>query len=351
MNAKLLRKLTEAHGVPSREEQIREIVRDELGSLCDISSDSMGNMICVRRTSKRKAEPKKLMLAAHMDEIGFMVKFIDDKGFLRLQPLGGWDPRQMASQRVFVHTAKGPLNGVLMASTKPKHLLTPEEASRPWTTDNFFVDCGLSGDEAKSKVALGDMVTMNRTLQQMGKLWTCKAMDDRVAVYVMIEAVKAAKDPKVDVYAVATVQEEVGLRGATASAGRIEPDICVAIDITLANDYPSIPDADQITRLGQGTAIKIMDSSLICSPKLVDHFRALAEKHKIAHQMEILPFGGTDAGGVQRLKGGIPSITLSIPTRYVHTVNETVHEDDVDASVALLARYIDDAHNGDYDYK
>lgn len=351
MNAKLLRKLTEAHGVPSQEDRIREIVRDELGSICDITSDSMGNMICLRRASKKKTNPKKLMLAAHMDEIGFMVKYIDDKGFLRLQPLGGWDPRQMASQRVFVHTAKGPINGVLMASTKPKHMLTPEEAAKPWTVDNFFVDCGLSGDEAKSRVSLGDMVTMNRTLQQMGKLWTCKAMDDRVAVYVMIEAVKAAKDPKVDVYAVATVQEEVGLRGATASAGRIEPDICVAIDITLANDYPAIPEQDQVTRLGQGTAIKIMDSSLICSPKLVAHFRALAEKHKIAYQMEILPFGGTDAGGVQRQNGGVASMTLSIPTRYVHTVNETVHEDDVDASVALLARYIDDAHNGDYDYK
>lgn len=350
MNAKLLRRLTEAHGVPSQEDAIREIVREELGSVCEVSSDNMGNMICLRRGKSKKGEAKKLMLAAHMDEIGFMVKFIDDKGFLRLQPLGGWDPRQMASQRVFVHTSKGPVNGVLMASTKPKHMLTPEEAAKPWTVDNFFVDCGMDGEEAKKEIRLGDMVTMNRTLQQMGKLWTCKAMDDRVAVYVMIEAVKAAKDPKVDVYAVATVQEEVGLRGATASGFAIAPDICVALDITLANDYPSIPEQDQVTRLGQGAAIKIMDGSLICSPKVVDHFRQLAEKHKIKHQMEILPMGGTDAGGIQRLHGGIPSITLSIPTRYVHTVNETVHEDDVDACVDLLARYIDDAHNGEYRY-
>ncbi|MBX7131952.1 MAG: M42 family metallopeptidase [Fimbriimonadaceae bacterium] len=351
MNIKLLRRLTEAHGVPSQEEQIREIVREELSGICEISSDAMGNMICIRRGKGKKEGAKKLMLAAHMDEIGFMVKFIDDKGFLRLQPLGGWDPRQMASQRVFVHTAKGPVNGVLMASTKPKHMLTPEEASKPWTVDNFFVDCGMDGDEAKKKIRLGDMVTMNRTLHQMGKLLTCKAMDDRAAVYVMIEAVKAAKDPKVDVYAVATVQEEIGLRGAAASGSAIAPDICVAIDVTLANDYPSIPEQDQVTRLGQGAAIKIMDGSLICSPKLVAHFREVAEKNKIKHQMEILPAGGTDAGGIQRLHGGIPSFTLSIPTRYIHTVNETVHEDDVDACVALLAKYIDDAHNGDYQYK
>jgi endoglucanase len=176
-------------------------------------------------------------------------------------------------------------------------------------------------------------------------------MDDRAAVYTMIEAVKSVKKHSVDVYAVATVQEEIGLRGATASGWAIKPDIAVAIDITLANDIPGIPETDHVTKLGEGTAIKIMDSSLICHPRMVDHFRELAEKNKVKHQMEVLPFGGTDAGGVQRLHGGIPSFTLSIPTRYVHTVNETVHSDDVDASVKLLATYIEDAHNGDYTYR
>lgn len=349
MNLPLLRKLTEAHGVPGQEDAIREIVRHELKGICDISADRMGNLHCVRRTKAKN--PAKLMLAAHMDEIGFIVKFIDDKGFLRIQPLGGWDPRQMASQRVFVNTQDGVLNGVLMASVKPKHLLTPEEAGRPIQIDNYFVDCGLSGEEAKKKVRLGDMVTMNRTLQEMGDLLTCKSMDDRAAVYVMIEAMKAAKDPKVEVHGIATVQEEVGLRGATASGSAINPDIVVAIDVTLANDIPGIPETDHITKLGEGTAIKIMDSSLICHPKVVEHFRKLAEKHKIKHQIEILPMGGTDAGGVQRQHGGIPAFTLSIPTRYIHTVNETIHRDDLDASVKLLAKYIDDAHNGEYGYK
>ena len=353
MNVKLLQKLTEAHGVPGQEDAIREIVREELKKVCDISVDSMGNMICFKAATEKakKGEPKKLMLAAHMDEIGFMVKFIDDKGFLRLQPLGGWDPRQMASQRVIVHTKSGPINGLLGLQTKPKHMLTPEEANKPVTTDSYFVDIGMDGDTAKKKVRLGDMVTMNRTFQQMGKLCTCKCMDDRVSVYTMIEAVKAAKTHSVDVYAVATVQEEVGLRGATTSGWAIKPDVAIAIDITLANDIPGIPETDHVTKLGEGTAIKIMDSSLICHPKIVEHFRELAEKNKIKHQMEVLPFGGTDAGGIQRLHGGIPSFTLSIPTRYVHTVNETVHSDDVDASVKLLAKYIEDAHNGDYSYK
>ncbi|MCB8933435.1 MAG: M42 family metallopeptidase [Fimbriimonadaceae bacterium] len=349
MDVQLLKRLTEAHGVPGQEEAIREIVREELGALCEITSDAMGNMICLKRGSG--GEPrKKLMIAAHMDEIGFVVKHIDDKGFLRLQTLGGWDPRQMASQRVFVHTADGPLNGVMMASTKPKHLLSAEEAGRSPQIQQFFVDVGLSKEDAQSKIRLGDMVTMNRSLQEMGDLLTCKAMDDRVAVFVMIEALRAAKSHEVDVFAVATVQEEIGLRGAAASGWSVHPDVVVAIDITLANDIPGIPEEDQITRLGKGTAIKILDSSLICHPKVVAHFRDLAESNGIAHQMEILSAGGTDAGGVQRLHGGIPAFTLSIPTRYVHTVNETVHREDVQASIDLMARYIEDAHTREYGY-
>lgn len=349
MNVPLLKRLTEAHGVPGQEETIREIVREELGSICSISSDAMGNMICLKKGSG--GEPRKrVMIAAHMDEIGFVVKHIDEKGFLRLQTLGGWDPRQMASQRVFVHTDSGRLNGVLMASTKPKHLLTPEEAGRSVQIQQYFVDAGLSKDEAQAKIRLGDMVTMNRSFQEMGDLFTCKAMDDRVAVFVMIEALKQAKTHEADIYAVATVQEEVGLRGAAASGWSIRPDVVVAIDITLANDIPGIPEEDQVTRLGQGTAIKILDSSLICHPKVVAHFRELAESNGIAHQMEILPAGGTDAGGIQRLHGGIPAFTLSIPTRYVHTVNETVHKGDVQASIDLMTRFIEDAHTREYGY-
>lgn len=352
MNLPLLQKLTEAHGVPGQEDAIREIVREELKSHCQLETDSMGNLIAMREadSKSKKGAARKVMLAAHMDEIGFIVKYVDDKGFLRIQPLGGWDPRQMASQRVWVHARDGKLPGVLMAGTKPKHLLTPDEMNKPPQIEHYFVDAGLSGEEAKKKVRLGDMVTMNRTLQTMGDLVTCKSMDDRVAVYVMIEAMKAAKKLSVDVYAVATVQEEVGLRGAAACGSAIKPDVVVAIDITLANDFPGIPDADHITRLGEGTAIKVMDSSLICHPKVVEHFRTLAEKHNIKHQIEVLPFGGTDAGAVQRLNGGTPAFTLSIPTRYVHTVNETVHRKDVDASVELLRRYLEDAHSGDYRY-
>ncbi len=332
--------------MPGQEDAIRAIVARELGPLCELHTDRMGSLHAVKRGSTGK----KLMIAAHLDEIGFIVKYLDNDGFLRLQHLGGWDPKQMAAQRVKVHTRSGPINGVMMDSRKPKHMLSDAEASKKPEVEGFFIDIGHGAEEAKAAVRIGDMVTMDRSFQRMGKLLTCKAMDDRVGLYVMIEALKAAKSNAVEVHAVATVQEEIGLRGASASGSAIDPDVVVALDITLANDVPGIPESDHITKLGQGAAIKIMDSSLICHPKVVEHFRTLAESNGINHQMEILSAGGTDAGGVQRLHGGIPAFTLSIPTRYVHTVNETVHEEDVQACVDLLARYIEDAHNGDYSY-
>jgi len=346
VNTELLRELTEAHGVSGYEDSIRDIVKRELKGICEISADSMGNLICVKKGSGAK----KIMIAAHMDEIGFVVKHIDKDGFMRLNPLGGWDPRQMNSQRVKIQTKSGPITGILMYGTKPAHLLSEAEKKEGQNLDSFFVDIGLPGDQVKEKVRIGDPVTMHGRFDTVGNLYSCKTMDDRVAVFVMIEALKAVGKHKADIHAVATVQEEIGLRGATAAGWSVQPDICIAIDITLANDIPGVPEQDQITKLGDGTAIKIMDSSLICHPKVVEHFRSLAEKNGIKHQMEILSRGGTDAGGVQRLHGGIPSFTLSIPTRYVHTVNETVHPDDVQASIDLMARYCEDAHNGDYTY-
>lgn len=350
MNTALLKELTEAHGIPGREESIRTIVARELKDSCELSTDPMGNVICLKKATTGRENAPKLMLAAHMDEIGFVVSHISDKGFLRIVPAGGWDPRMMAAQRVNVRTRTGDIAGVLMPGVKPKHLLTPEEANRALKIEDYFIDLGLDGETVKSTVSVGDPVTMLGRFQQTGDLYTCKAMDDRVAVFVMIEALKKMKSSNVDVYAVATIQEEIGLRGAAAAGSGIKPDIVVAIDITLANDIPGIPDELAITKLGQGTAIKVMDSSLICHHKLVDHFREIAEARGIKYQMEVLPLGGTDAGAVQRLHGGIPAFTLSIPTRYVHTVNETVHRDDVEASIDLLAAYIEEAHNGDYTY-
>jgi putative aminopeptidase FrvX len=345
LNEALLKRLVETPAVPGREEQQREIAREELGTLSDeVSTDPLGSVI----GTKRGRDDVRVMVAAHTDEIGFLVRYIDEKGFLRLQTLGGHDPANMVSQRILITTSNGTaLRGALQPARKPPHLSRGEEQKLP-KADEFFVDLGMPADEVKEVVRIGDYVTMDRTLERVGSNYMGKAMDDRIGVFVMLEALRAVEQHEATIYAVATSQEEVGLRGAAASGSALEPTVVIALDITLAMDVPGGGNENTITELGKGAAIKIMDSSLICHPKLVEHFRQIAEREEIPHQMEILPAGGTDAGGVQRLHGGIPSITLSIPTRYVHTPNEMVSETDVQACIDLLARYLEEAHTGDY---
>ena len=348
MNIELLKRLCETPGVSGREERIRRLVADELKSVADeVKFDAMGNVIAVKRGN---GGPR-VMIAAHMDEIGFLVRHIDDKGFLRLQPVGGWDARVLFAQRVYVHGHTGTtLLGALMPAAKPVHLLTEEERRKQPTVEEFFVDLGLPADKVRELVEIGDPVTMARTAEEVGDTIMSKTLDDRVSVFVMIEALREVKEHRCEIVAVATVQEEVGLRGALTSAYALSPDIGIAIDVTLANDYAGADETERITRLGGGAAIKVMDSSLICHPKLVRHFRDVAEKHAIPYQLEILTRGGTDAGAIQRAREGVPSFTLSIPTRYVHTVNEMAAKADIEACIQLLARYLEEAHTREYTY-
>ncbi|MGF1470703.1 MAG: M42 family metallopeptidase [Rubrobacteraceae bacterium] len=345
INEELLRRLIETPGVPGREEQQREIAREELGELTDeVRTDSMGSVI----GTKNGRDAGRVMIAAHTDEIGFLVKYVDDKGFLRLQTVGGHDPANMVSQRVIVTTSDGTaLRGALQPARKPPHIAKGEQ-QKPPAADDFYVDLGLEAGEVKEKVRIGDYVTMDRTLEKVGGCYLGKAMDDRIGVFVMLEALRAMGEHEATIFAAATSQEEVGLRGAAASGSALEPTAVVALDITLAMDVPGGGDEKTITALGKGAALKIMDRDSISHPKLVEHFRRIAEREEIPYQMEILPSGGTDAAGVQRLHGGIPAITLSIPCRYVHTPNEMVDAEDVQACIDLLARYLEEAHTGDY---
>ncbi len=343
----LLKRLSETPGVASREDQIRRVVVEALRPVVDeVRLDRLGNAVGWKKGAGRR----RVMLAAHVDEIGFLVKHVDANGFLRLQQVGGFDARTLVAQRVVVHPSHGPARrGVLMPGTKPIHLLAGEEPKSPKLED-FFVDLGLGGDQVREIVEIGDMVTLDRTAERVGDTIVGKAMDDRVGVFVMIEALRALRAPEVDILAVATVQEEVGLRGATTAAYGLEPDVGIALDVTLAVDIPGGAESDVVSRLGKGAAIKIMDSSLLCDPRLVRQFRDIARREGIPHQLEILPRGGTDAGGIQRSRAGVPSFTLSIPTRYVHTVNEMVSESDVAACITLLARYLEEAHTFDYSF-
>ena len=347
INIELLRRLCEAPGIPGREDLIRAVVIEEMSPIVDeVTVDSLGNVVGVRTGG---GGPK-VMIAAHMDEIGFFVSHIDEKGFLRLQPVGGFDPRVLIAQRVLVHGYAGEtLRGALQLAAKPIHLLDPADIKPP-KLEELFVDLGLSVDAVSEKVEVGDIVTMDRTLEPIGNCMMSKSLDDRLGVYVMLEAVRAATRPNAEIYAVATSQEEVGLRGARTSAYAIDPDISIALDVTLAMDIPGSQSHLQVTALGGGAAIKIMDSSILSNAKLVRHFRDLAKENDIPHQMEILPRGGTDAGATQLARAGNTAITLSIPTRYVHSVNEMASVSDIDASVRLLALFLDSAGSRDYAY-
>lgn len=344
---KLLKELCESSGVPGREDRLRKIVHRELKPLVDeITVDGLGNLIAKKKAKKGK-KPKKLMIAAHLDEIGFVVSHIEDKGLLRLAPLGGHDPRNMMAQRVTVAGIKRDYTGLLYPGVKPPHIQTDDDRKKSLNISDFFVDLYMPAEKVKAEIELGAMVTLQRDFLEIGQGVSCKALDDRLSVYVMIEAMKAAKSFAFETYAVATVQEEVGLRGAQVSAFHIDPDVGVALDITLAADIPGVPAHEQVTRLGEGAAIKIQDSSFISHPGLVAFMKALAKKRKIPYQMEILPRGGTDAGSIQRIRGGVPVITLSVPTRYVHTSIELADVGDIQAAINLLAAFLEEGHQAD----
>ncbi len=340
LNLDLLKELCETPGIPGYEDAVRAVAVRELRVLCDeVRIDALGNAI-----GRKRGDGPRVMIAAHLDEIGFLVRHVDEKGFLRLQPVGGWDARAMFAQRVIVQTEDGArLRGVLSTHAKPAHLLTDEERRQAPRHDDYFVDLALPAEEVQRRVSIGDPVTMDRPVERLGdRRLIGKAMDDRAGVFVMLEALRALGSHRADIYAVATVQEEVGLRGAATAAHEIAPQIAIALDGTLAVEPPGGEESDAVSRLGAGVALKVFDSSHLSHPKLLRHLRDIARREGIRFQMEVLPRGGTDAGSMQRARGGAPAVTLSIPMRYVHTVNEMVDLGDVEAAVTLLARYLEE---------
>ncbi len=369
----LLKRLTEAPGVPGREERIREIILAETEGLWDETHvDNMGNLICVKRATRWKPaggampglgagsngngrfhaedRPQRVMIACHMDEIGFYVRYIDDDGRLRVINAGGFDTRNLFARRVVVHGRRA-LVGVLNPGNRPVHIASEDEKKRIPEVNDFYVDLFMPKKQIAELVQIGDPVTLHQTTEWVGDAITGKAMDNRIALWVGINAVRklysagarkggGATGSPYDIYFVACVQEEVGLRGATTAAYTVEPDVGIAIDVTLACDTPGIPKDDAITQFGQGVGIKVMDSSTISHRGLFDEFLALARKKRIPHQLEVLPRGGTDAGALQRSRGGSRAITLSVPCRYIHTVAEAIHREDAKATVDLLAAWL-----------
>lgn len=346
VNVKLLKEICEVAGAPGHEQRVREIVLREVKSLVDeVSIDNMGNVVTVKKGKKNK----KVMVAAHMDEIGFMVNHIDDKGFLRFVPLGGFDPKTLTAQRVIVHGKKD-LIGVM--GSKPIHVMTPEERGKVVPLNDYFIDMGMDKKEVEKYITVGDTITRQRELIEMGECVNCKSLDNRLSVFILIETLRELKKTPYDVYGVFTVQEEVGIRGAHVSALKIQPDFGFGLDVTIAYDVPDAKAQEKCTSLGGGTAIKVMDASTICDYRMVNFMKKTADKHKIKWQPEILLGGGTDTAGIQRMTaGGAICGAVSIPTRHIHQVIEMAHKKDIRGSIDLLKNCIQDIDTYDWSFK
>lgn len=333
LNIKLLKNICETAGAPGHEKQIRDLIIKTIKPYVDeYRVDNLGNIISLKKGSKGSSE--KIMVAAHMDEIGFVVTHIEEGGFVRFHTLGGFDPKTLTAQRVKIH-GKKMVPGVM--GTKPIHVMAPEERTKMPKTKDYFIDTGMDTKELENLIKVGDPITWERELVEMGDCVNCKAIDNRVSVFILIEALKKIKAIPYDLYAVFTVQEEVGLRGANVSAHTINPTFGIALDTTIAYDVPGAQAHEKITELGKGAAIKIMDGSVICDYRMIDYLKQTADKNKISWQPEILPAGGTDTAGLQRMgKDGAISGAISVPTRHLHQVIEMAHKEDIDKCIKLL---------------
>lgn len=348
INTELLNKICTTPGTSGFEQRIRAVVLEELKGLTDeVEMDNMGNIYAIKKGKSNK----RVMVGAHMDEIGFIVTHIDDKGFIRFHTLGGFDPKTLTAQRVIIHGKKDVIG--VMAS-KPIHVMTPDERNKVAKLSDYFIDTGLSAEEVKELVEIGNPITREREFIEMGNCVNGKSLDNRLAVFILIETLKKLKGKEIpfDLYGVFTVQEEVGIRGANVSSMRINPDFGFGLDTTIAFDLPGASEHEMITKLGEGTAIKIMDASTICDYRMVDYMKKTADKHNIKWQPEILTAGGTDTAGIQRMtEGGSIAGAVSIPTRHLHQVIEMANKDDIQGSIDLLTACITDLDTYNWEFK
>jgi endoglucanase len=350
LNVPLLSRICEAPGAPGYEKAIRNLVIAELKGLADdVTVDNMGNVIAFK---KGRSADKKTMAAAHMDEIGFIVTHIDDKGFVRFNPVGGFDPKTLTSQRVIIH-GREDVFGVM--GSKPIHIMTQEERNKTPQIKDYFIDTGMTKKDVEKLVAVGDFVTRHSPLIELGECVNVKSLDNRASVFLLIETLrelkKSKRKPAYDFYGVFTVQEEVGLRGAQASALQVQPDFSFGLDTTIAYDVPGSTPQERCTALGEGAAIKLMDSSVICDYRMVAYMKAVAKRHKIKWQPEILAAGGTDTASLQRMTaGGSIAGAVSIPTRHIHQTIESCHKEDLTAGIALLAACLCELDEHDWSF-
>jgi len=320
----LLEKLVMASSPSGRESAVRSIIEKELTEICDeIYTDTLGNLVC-----HKKGIGKKLMLAAHMDEIGFMVNYIDESGFIRFSTIGGVQKYNSINSTVeFINGVKGKISY--------------ENKENPSTVsfEKMYIDIGADSREmAESLVKIGDMASYSGNFNVIGKRIMGKALDDRAGCWALIRAMKNSHETENDVYAVFTAQEEVGLRGAKTSAYSINPDMAVAVDVSNVGDTPESLELN--LKLGKGPAVKMKDASFIIHESVKSVLIDCAKEAALPYQLEAASYGGTDAGAIHLSSGGIASGTISIPTRYIHSANEIIDKSDLENTVLLLEKLI-----------
>jgi endoglucanase len=332
----LLGKLSNAPGISGFEDEVRDLMITELKDHVDeIEIDSLGNLIAKKNG---KTGGKKIMLAAHMDEIGLMVRYIDKKGFILFSKIGGINDQMLLNQTVYVQTSKGPVTGVI--GSKPPHKMKESEKKQILKFENMFIDIGAKDkEEAEELVSVGDPIIIRQDFEELRNgLVMGKALDNRVGCAILIEVLKQA-ETDATVYGVGTVQEEVGLKGAKTSAFSINPDLALALDVTISGDHPGIKEDEAPSVAGKGPAIILTDASgrgLITPTQVKELLISTAKEEEIPYQVEVSDGGTTDATSIHLTRAGIPTGVISAPSRYIHTPVSVVNMDDVENSVKLI---------------
>lgn len=334
----LLKELSEVPGAPGSEGAVRDVIARRLRPFTDIRTDRLGSIVCVKEGTK---DGPRVMLPAHMDEIAFMVSAITKKGFIRFAPLGGWWSQVMLAQKVRIETSRGPVVGI--TCSVPPHVLPKEEREKPAQIENMRVDVGAFSDrEASGRFGIrpGDPITpvFDFEVMRNGKLLLAKAWDDRVGCALLIhvlERLRKQTHPNT-VFGVGTVQEEVGVRGAKTSAHVVNPDVCIVLEVGIADDVPGLKDEEKMGKLGGGPQITVADHGMIPNRKLRDLAIEVARRKKIPVQFQLLMGGATDGMAVHIHQAGVPTLYLGVPCRYIHSHAGIIHADDYDRTLELL---------------
>lgn len=343
----MLKDLTDANGIPGNEKEPRDVMERYIKPYADeVYTDNLGSLIA-KKTGDEKGP--KIMVAGHLDEVGFMVTRIDDNGFIYFQTVGGWWSQVMLAQRVTIMSSQGDITGVI--GSKPPHILTAEARKKPVEIKDMFIDIGASSKEEAQTFGVkpGDSVVpyFEFTPLKNEKMLLAKAWDNRIGCAIAIDVLKQLKDedhPNI-VYGVGTIQEEVGLRGASTSAHLIEPDIGFGVDVGIAGDTPGISDQEADSKLGEGPQIILYDASMVSHKGVRELVIQTADDHQIPYQYATMAGGGTDSGAIHVTANGVPSLSITVATRYIHSHAAILHRDDFENAVKLIVETIKQLDN------